>query len=372
MATIYDVAEAAGVTAATVSNVVTGNGTLDDTTRHRVRHVIEELGYQPSMLARNLSARQSYTLGLIVPNLSNPFYCELAREIESVARHRGYSVFLCVTGSDEVVGRTYLRQLASRQADGVIIMAGAVGLEDVDAAAWGCLPMVLCLWEERDELPALSLVGVDFFRVGQIAAQHLLALGHSRIGVIGTVSASRVRHSERVAGFASTLAAAGVSLDARWLWSGSSSVPGGFAAMESLLHLDDRPTAVFCTNDQMAMGALRCAIDRNVAVPRDMSIVGVDDVVLSEYTFPPLTTVAIPKREIASEAVALLLHRFGKDASQEEQTLNLPPSLSERASTASIGPAIRVEPPIGSAAYPELLDRLIGGRPDVWHMAESV
>jgi len=139
VATIYDVAEAAGVTAATVSNVVTGNGTLDDTTRHRVRHVIEELGYQPSMLARNLSARQSYTLGLIVPNLSNPFYCELAREIESVARHRGYSVFLCVTGSDEVVGRTYLRQLASRQADGVIIMAGAVGLEEVDAAAWGCL-----------------------------------------------------------------------------------------------------------------------------------------------------------------------------------------------------------------------------------------
>jgi DNA-binding LacI/PurR family transcriptional regulator len=372
VATIYDVAEAAGVTAATVSNVVTGNGTLDDTTRHRVRHAIEELGYQPNMLARNLSGRQSCTLGLLVPNLTNPFYSELAREIESVARHCGYSVFLCVTGSDEVVGRTYLRHLASRQVDGVIIMPGAVGLEDVDAAAWGCLPMVLCMWEERDELPALSIVGVDFFRVGQIAAQHLLTLGHSRVGLIGSVSASRVRHSERVAGFASTLAAAGVNLDARWLWSGSSSIPGGFVAMESLLQLDDRPTAVFCTNDQMAMGALRCAIDRNVVVPRDISIVGVDDVEPSAYAYPPLTTVAIPRREIASEAVALLLHRFGKDASQEELSLSLSPSLVERASTASIGPAICVEPPFSSAAYPELLDRVIGGRPDVWHMAEPV
>lgn len=342
MVTIYDVAKASGVTAATVSNVITGKGAVSAATRARVEAAIAALGYQPNILARSLATRQTYTLGLILPNIANPFYPEIALEVENTARQRGYSLFLCNTNNDESIGRAYLQQLAGRQADGVIVMPGGTSLEDLAAAIQGGLPIVLCNWEEQDELPALPMVGVDFFQAGCLAAEHLLALGHRRIGVIADTAVPHTRHTERVAGFAATMAGAGLIWDADLLWRGNSSIDAGLAGATTLLRRPVPPTALFCTNDLMAIGALVGAAELDIAVPGDLSILGVDDITMGAYTHPPLTTIAIPKRPIAAETTTLLLGWLTSGAMPPAEPLVLAPHLLQRGSTARVGQAVAI------------------------------
>ena len=337
MATIYDVAKAASVTAATVSNVLTGKGAVSPKTRERVEAAIRALGYRPNMLARSLATRQTYTLGLVLPNIANPFYPEIALEVEHTARQHGYSVLLCNTGNDEAVGRTYLQQLISRQVDGVIVMPGGIGLDDLLAATRGGTQLVLCNWEEQDELPALPSVGVSFFEAGQLAAAHLLGGGHARIGVVADASVPHTRHTERVAGFAATLAAAGSAWDQALLWRGDSSIASGYAAVQALLALPAPPTALFCTNDLMALGALEGARAMGVAVPDRLSIIGLDDIAIGRHTYPALTTVAIPKRQIAARAAGLLIACLAGEAPPAEPQLFSPATIV-RGSTAAIGP----------------------------------
>lgn len=355
MPTIYDVARAAGVTAATVSNVVTGKGAVSARTRERVRRIMDEMGYRPNMLARSLATRQTCTIALILPNIANPFYPEFALEVEHTARRQGYSVFLCNTRNDDDTGRDYLQQLASRRVDGVIVMPGGVGLEDLAAATGSGLPVVLCNWEEQDELPALPMVGVDFFAAGHLAAAHLLALGHRRIGMVADASVPHTRHTERAAGFVSTLAAAGIAWDRTLLHAADSSIAGGYAAIEALMRRPDPPTALFCTNDLMAIGALEAALAHAIAVPDRLSIIGVDDISISAYTHPPLTTISIPKSRIAADATALLLRWLAGDTPPAEAHL-LPPALIDRRSTKVAGPGLVVEAPSHGSDYRSLLD----------------
>ncbi len=355
MATIYDVAKASGVTAATVSNVITGKGAVSTATRARVEAAIASLGYQPNILARSLATRQTYTLGLMLPNIANPFYPEIALEVENTARQRGYSVFLCNTNNDESIGRAYLQQLAGRQVDGVIVMPGGTSLEDLAAATQGGLPIVLCNWEEQDELPALPMVGVDFFQAGCLAAQHLLGLGHQRFGVIADTAVPHTRHTERVAGFVATLAASGASWDPSLLSTADSSIVGGYAAAAALVRRIEPPTALFCTNDLMAIGALEAALAHAIAVPDQLSIIGVDDITISTYTHPPLTTVAIPKGQIAAEATALLLRWLIGDIPPAEAH-QFAPTLVERRSTRAVGPSLEARTPAAGAGYHSLLD----------------
>ncbi len=360
MATIYDVARAAGVTAATVSNVLTGKGAVSAKTRQKVQRAIADLGYQPNMLARGLATRQTHTIGLVLPNIANPFYPEIALEVEFTAREHGYSVFLCNTCNDEDLGRTYLRQLANRQVDGVIIMPGGLSLDDLAAAARGNLPIMLCNWEEREGLPALPMVGVDFFEAGCVAARHLLALGHRRMGVVADTSVPYTRHSERVAGFAATMAAAGIVWDPALLRAGDSTIASGYQAVQSLCALPEPPSAIFCTNDLMALGALEGAQAGGIPVPERLSVIGLDDIAISAYTHPPLTTVAIPKRAIAAEATALLLRGLGGGGAPAAQAVQHPATLVERRSTAPAGPPLLVPALIGrgrSDAFRALLDQ---------------
>ena len=344
MATIYEVAKVAGVTAATVSNVVTGKGTVSEGTRKRVQAAIAELGYQPNLLARALATRHTYTLSLILPDIANPFYPEIALEVEHTARQRGYSLFLCNTANDEAIGRAYLRGLANRRVDGMIVMPGGLALEDLAAATSHGLPVMLCNWEERDELPALPMVGVDFAHAGSLAAAHLLGLGHRRIGVIADVADPHTRHTERVAGFAATLEAAGIEWDPDLLRWGDSSIASGYRAAQALCALPERPTAIFGTNDLMAVGALEGALALGLEVPASLSIVGLDDIAISSYTHPPLTTVAIPKGRIAAQATSMLLDWIATGIAPPPEPHYLDPALVQRRSTAQVGAGSAVAP----------------------------
>ena len=342
MATIYDAAQRAGVTAATVSNVVTGKGKVGKETRARVLAALAEVDYRPNLLARGLARRRTLTLALLLPNIADPFYPEIALEVERIARERGYHLLLCNTHDDIGLGRTHLESLSGRLVDGILAMAGGLDLGDVVTADERGLPLVLCNWhnqaDERHD-DALPSIDVDIREGGALAARHLLDLGHERLGVITTENvAHRPSHIHILEGFRAALGRHGILLAEGCIEYADETMEGGYRAAARLIMRPNRPTAIFTTADTMALGAQQAVIERGLRIPADLSLVGFDNLVLSAHVRPPLTTIAIPKRDLARAAVELLL-RLVEDHETARQLhashIAIHPFLVVRHSTAS-------------------------------------
>jgi len=342
MMTIYDAARRAGVTAATVSNVVTGKGKVGKETRARVLAALAEVDYRPNLLARGLARRRSFTLALLLSTIADPVYPEIALEVERIARERGYHLLLCNTHDDTGLGRAHLKSLSGRLVDGILAMAGSLDLGDVVTANERGLPLVVCTWCDRaDEHHdvALPSIDVDVREGGELAARHLLDLGHERFGVIMTENvAHQPSHTRILEGFCDALGRQGILLTEGCIAYADETMEGGYRAAEHLVMQPHCPTAIFATTDTMALGALQALIDRGLRVPADISLVGFDDIALSAHVRPTLTTIAIPKRDLARTAMELLL-RLVEGSAVEGQPhaphIAIYPSLVVRHSTAS-------------------------------------
>lgn len=309
MTTIYDIAKAAGVTATTVSNVLRGKGSVSAATRARVMKFVHELGYTPNLVARSLINGRTGVIGFVVPYMDNLFYAEAIAAIERLAYAAGLRVFVTSLSGDDDEGRKLLRDLALRRVDGIIVNAGTISPEVIVASIGVSPPLVYCFWE-GDELRVKLSVTADFVQGGQLAADHLLSLGHRRIGVIAHGSEAdgeSFAHYPRVKGFRQAFSQQGFSFDPALLQPGESSLEGGKAAGYQLLTLPERPTAIFATNDLMAIGAMSAAWELGLRVPQDLSVVGLDDISLACYVTPPLTTIAMDKVAIMSASLHLLL-----------------------------------------------------------------
>jgi LacI family transcriptional regulator len=301
---VHDVARRAGVSQPTVSLVISGNPTarVAPATRERVLSAVRELGYRPNVLARGLVQSRSYSLGVVIPDLRNPFFIDVVSGAERVAADEGFAVLLC--NAMEVSAERHVEALRGRLVDGVIIDAlGAASLPDEALAG---INVVLIDEPENVHRGVVS----DAPAAGRLAAEHLLALGHRRVGVLGPASdAWGFRMRER--GFLQTLRAAGVSVDSEWLRRAPATVAGGQAAMQALLGAagsdGSRPTAVFCLSDLMALGALKACAEAGVAVPGQLSVVGCDDIETARLVTPALTTVAVPARELGARAARMLI-----------------------------------------------------------------
>lgn len=304
-ATAHDVAARAGVSQPTVSLVLSGNpkARVSADTRARVIRAAEELGYRPNVLAQGLVRRRSFALGVVVPDLANPFFAAVVSGAEKVASREGYAVFLCETG--ETPAERHLEALSSRQIDGVIL--DAVGAAALSSSSLAGMNVVL-VDESLDAYPA---VVSDAEQAGDLAARHLLSLGHRRLAYIGpAIEASAFRLRER--GFVRALRSAGVSIESDAWRRVPPTVAGGLQAMRALLALRTRPTAVFCANDLVALGALKGCAMAKVAVPRELSIVGCDDIELATLVTPELTTIAVPARELGARAARLLIRQLAE------------------------------------------------------------
>jgi DNA-binding LacI/PurR family transcriptional regulator len=328
MTTIYDVAKAAGVTATTVSNVLSGKGSVGAVTRVRVLKYVQELGYQPNLVARSLIKGRTGLLGLVVPALDNPYFAELAVEAESAAFEAGLRIFLTsLTRRDERTSQKLLKDLLLRRVDGILITPGALTSQEILSLPTPHPPIVHCGREghKREIIPSVT---VDFSQGGQLAAEHLLALGHRRIGIIPHVEGGE-RHL-RVTSFQETLQRANcppaLVQDAR------STPESGRAAGYALLTQNPRPSAIFVANDVTAFGVMAIAWELGLRIPQDLSIISMDDVTLAAYTPPPLTTVRIDRKILMEKALELLLSLI------EGQTVLtypcIPTTLMVRASTA--------------------------------------
>lgn len=328
MPTILEVAEKAGVSTTTVSHVINKTRYVSEEVTGRVLQAMDELGYQPNALARSLRRGETNTLGLILPDSANPFFAEISRVIEGAAFQRGYNVVLCNTEGDPRKETIYADVLSQKQVDGMIFVATGEQSESVQTIQRQRLPLVLI--DRQIDLAKADTVLTDNRQGGMLAARHLIEYSHQIIGCI-TGPSHVTPSAERVTGFRQTLEQNGRVLSADLIERGDFSPESGYQAAMKLLQRNPRPTALFVCNDMMAIGAYRAAHEMHLQIPGDLSVVGFDDIELSSYLIPPLTTIAQPKTEIGQAAVDLLIQRIA-NRNQPTRQMILPTRLVVRQS----------------------------------------
>jgi DNA-binding LacI/PurR family transcriptional regulator len=343
--TTHDVAARAGVSQPTVSLVLSRNPTarVAAGTRERVIRAAEELGYRPNVVARSLVRRRSYAIGLVVPDLSNQFFAHVVSGAQRVAVDEGYAVLLCEQSSTPI--DRHLDALRARQVDGVIL--DAAGASSIPEELLDGINVVL-IDQPSERWPG---VASDAEGAGRMAAEHLLTLGHRRVAFIGpSADVHTFRMRER--GFTRAIRGAGIGVDADLFRRAPATVAGGHAAMRALLAQRTPPTAVFCANDLMALGAYKACGQAGVSIPRDISIVGCDDIEFAQLVTPELTTIAIPARELGARAARLLVRALAGDPAPPSQNARpLPVRLVTRGSTAPPAAATTDgKGPLGDAA----------------------
>jgi LacI family transcriptional regulator len=329
MTTIHEVAKKAGVSSASVSHVLNNTRFVSENVRERVKSAMRELNYRPNALARSLRRGETHTLGLILPDSSNPFFAEVGHAIESAAFALGYSVILCNTENDENKEYLYTEVLENKQLDGIIFVGAGENHEAISELVQNGIPLVVV---DRDMGNLeLDTVTTENYQGGLLATQHLLSLGYQIIGCI-TGPSNITPSADRVTGYRAALQQAGIPVDESLLVRGDFHAPSGYSAAMQLLEHDPRPTAIFVCNDMMAIGALRAVSQLGLSVPENIAIVGFDDIQLASYITPSLTTVSQPKQEIGQLAVRLLFERM-RDPSLPPRHNILPTQLIIRESS---------------------------------------
>ena len=302
---IKDIAERLGVSPATVSRALSDTGLVAEPTLSRIRAAASALDYRPNVSARNLRTRRSMAVLMVVRDVGNPFYLEVMKGVEAAAREAGYAVLMGNTEDDPDREAGYFDMLRDGHADGMILMTGTLPSKPGYADRLpDDLPVVVAL--EMVEGAGLPHVQIDNEGAAAEAVRHLIALGHRRIAHI-TGPLPQVMSARRRAGYRAAMAAAGLPVPDGYEQRGDYLLRGGQEACRRLFALPEPPTAVFAANDEMAFGAIHELRRLGKEVPGDVSVVGFDDIYLSEAFYPPLTTVSQPRAEIGRAAMTLLL-----------------------------------------------------------------
>ena len=327
--TIADVARHAQVSKTTVSHVVSGKRPVSATTRDRVERSIVALGYRPDGLARSLRTRRTHMVALILPDITNPYYPVLARGLESGIEPDGYRAFICSSDGDPDRERAYLREVCDRGVDGIVLDSFHLTVDDLQVATGGRLPLV---WIGGMPMahPGVDSVRSDDDTGAYAATSHLVERGHRRIAMVDGPAGSGTARSE---GYRRALSDAGLPAYPEPLPRSDWTRAGGRHAVDSLLALEPRPTAIFCSNDLSAIGALDAARDAGLTVPDDLAIVGFDDIEAAALVTPALTTVVNPAIDIGRTAAQMLAERMTGAFDGPARTLTLPSPLVVRGSS---------------------------------------
>jgi LacI family transcriptional regulator len=310
--TLKDIADRAGVSVSTVSRVVNQSKPVDPATEKRVNEAIAKLGYRPNLLARSFRVKTTHTIGLVVPDNSNPFFAELARVIEDAGFEQGYSVILCNSDLSEAKQSAYVDVLLAKQVDGILLTStGLIPGQDTDLLLTRIQQAgVPCVVLDRDlgDEP-IDHVLVDNHEGGYFAGRYVLEHGHRKVAcVVGpndlTPSAGRI------AGFRRALAEAGITLPSQAVVRGNGRHDGGARAVERLLAGGAEFTAIFAFNDEMAIGVIGSLQRAGLHVPNDISVIGFDDIPYAAAVFPAVTTIAQPIADMGKLGLTMLLERI--------------------------------------------------------------
>ena len=339
MNTIRDVARLARVSVATTSAVINNKGTVSAKLTQRVLDAMESLDYHPNQIARSLKVRQSRTIGMVLPDITNPFFTDVIRGVESEARAQGYSLVLCDSEEDPDLERTNLNTLFARRVDGVLVAPSGAYVAQ-DSLTRRRLPVVFFdrIW------PGFigSAVVTDNLEAAYDATRHLIGMGHRRLAIItGRLNLSN--GLDRLEGFRKALQQAGLPLHDEYLQRGDFQLESGYCCGLKLLRLPAPPTAIFSCNNQMTLGLMRALSELGVRCPDRISVLGFDDFEWAANFSPRLTTVAQPSLEMGKQAVQMLLRKIEsvKDAAKGDEmtVVVLKAELRVRDSTAPPCPA---------------------------------
>jgi len=311
LATIRKVADLAGVSTATVSHVINDTRAVSAPLTARVLNAMEQLDYQPDIIARSLRRRETLTLGLIVPSIEIPFFARVAASIEAAANDVGYSVILCNTGWSLSREVHYLHNLLARRVDGLLCISLAMSAEHITPVLRRQTPVVV--FERTMPGVEVDAVEIDNVQGAFDATQHLLDLGHRRVGCITGLANSNL-NAERILGYRRALTERGIAFDPTLLRTGDYTAAAGMRESLALLRLPEPPTAIFACNDLMAMGVMRAVQERGLRIPADMAVIGFDGLAITAQCFPPLSTIEQPVAEMSVAAIAMLLDRIKSGA----------------------------------------------------------
>ncbi|HDZ9463079.1 TPA: substrate-binding domain-containing protein [Vibrio cholerae] len=334
MATMKDIARLAGVSTSTVSHVINKSRFVSDEIAERVNNAAQQLNYAPSALARSLKMNRTKTIGMLVTTSTNPFFGEVVKGVERSCYHQGYNLILCNTEGDNQRMKASINTLLQKRVDGLLLMCSTLEGERLDVFdRYPDIPIVVMDWGPilftSDKIQDNSLQG------GYIAAKHLIECGHKEIGCI---TGPLIRHQAqmRYEGYKRALAEAGIAINPDWIVESDFECEGGYQAFEKLYERGKLPSALFVSNDMMAMGVIQAASQRGLRVPDDLSLIGYDDVHIAKFMTPALTTIHQPKYRLGKAAVDTLLYRL-ENPDTTAQVVQLEPTLVVRNSVRKLG-----------------------------------
>ncbi len=333
MATMKDLAKLAGVSTSTVSHVINKTRFVSDEIAERVNKAAQELNYAPSALARSLKMNRTKTIGMLMTTSTNPFFGEVVKGVERNCYQQGYNLILCNTEGDHERMKSSINTLLQKRVDGIILMCSTLVGERIDEfERYPDIPVVVMDWGpmlfSSDKIQDNSLLG------GYIATKHLIENGHTQIGCI-TGPLNHHQAQMRYEGYKRALRESRLDINPDWVIESDFECQGGYDSFNKLKKKGTLPTALFVSNDMMAMGVINAANENHVKVPEDLSIVGYDDIHISKFMSPALTTIHQPKYRLGEAAVKTLLKKIDKESDQPE-IIQLEPTLSVRKSVKAI------------------------------------
>ena len=328
--TIYDVAREANVSMATVSRVVNGNPNVKPTTRKKVMEVIDRLGYRPNAVARGLASKKTTTVGLIIPDISNLIFAELARGIEDIATMYNYNIIL--SNSDQNVDKELrlLNTMLGKQVDGLVFMSGNITQEHITEFEKSPVPIVLAgSLEESGRIPSVI---IDHEQAVYDAISTFIESGHKQIAMVIGPLHEPVNAEKKLLGYKRALSDAGIEYNEDLVQEGDYTYDSGIEAFEKYLELDIKPTAVFVGSDEMAVGVVHAAGDNGFVIPDDFEVITSENTKLSLMVRPQLTTIVQPLYDIGAVSMRLLTKLMNKEEVTEQKVI-LPHRIEVRAST---------------------------------------
>jgi LacI family transcriptional regulator len=337
---LKDIARELNVSVITVSKALRGKPDISEATRQRILKRMKELDYQPNMTARSLTTGRSFILGLIVPDLLNPFFTELANSLSGALRERSYGLILASSGDSPEIEQSEIRMMLARGVDALLIASCQPKLEGFYSIHHQDTPFLLV--DRPFPYLRANFVGTDDCAGGRLATEHLIQLGRKRLAYIGSPDLSPA--ADRYRGFRDALRDNDVEMKESFVLSGTPAEPGdsaGYRMMETLLKRRSRPNGVFCHNDLVAIGAMKATLDAGLSIPGDIAFVGFDNVSYCKYLQIPLTSVDQSTERLGEVAAQLALDLVAKKI-DKPQTILLTPTLVVRESTMGVASPERI------------------------------
>lgn len=316
--TIKDIAEAANVSVTTVSRVLNDKPDVSPNTRNKVLEKINELGYKPNSIARGLALKKTNTLGLIIPDISNPFFPDIARGVEDMANKKGYSIIFCNTDNEQKKEKEAIELMKEKQVDGILLSLSTTNKDELKKLRNVKYPVVQIDRKIPDiDYPSIT---IDNYKSAYTATKHLINFGHQKIahitGDLGTITGYK-----RLEGFKDAMNEANLNIKDSYIKKGNYSKKSGYENMLELLKNNNPPSAVFIANDLMAVGAYQAVFAFDLSIPEDISIIGHDNIDVTKLVNPTLSTMAQPKYKLGHKAVQLLIKEIESNNLSNEEII---------------------------------------------------